>query len=99
MWQSQGLGYGQTWQDVSASRLNGVTYTNNYGRPIAVTATVYCDWSGPSGCSFLINGTIVQWAATPAVNPGEFPFFSIVPNGATYRIIATHGVYNWNELR
>jgi len=93
------IGQGQTWQNVSASRVNGSTYTNNTGKPIAVAATVYCDWAGPSSCALLVNGNVILWAATPLANPGEFPFSAIVPNGATYRIIANYGVFDWNELR
>lgn len=93
------LGWGQTWQDVSASRAVGVTYTNTTGRPIYVfasfgLATLQTNQLEVDG---LIVGEFV--AAGTAVRQGVV---AIVPNGSTYKAIAFQGgttIEKWAELR
>jgi hypothetical protein len=99
-----GLGVGQTWQDVTGSRVSGTTYTNSTGKPIMVnvvsdqganvsavlTATI-------SGVSFVIGRDSNSSGGTTAVGS------VIVPDGATYIIVASgsgvSGVASWHELR
>ena len=99
-----GLGVGQTWQDVTGSRVSGTTYTNSTGKPIVVnvvsdpgssfgailTATI-------SGVSFIIGQDANSGGGNQAAGN------VIVPNGATYSIVASgsgvSGFTSWHELR
>lgn len=82
-----GLGCGQTWQDVTGSRVSGTTYYNTTSKPIQIYA------AGSSGLSVIVNGTTI----TPAVT-GVFctPTFT-VPVEQSYSITGTFSV--WVELR
>ena len=52
---SGGLGIGQTWQNVTASRAVGTNYTNSTGNPIMVAMT------GVPGFSVLVNGSTIGY--------------------------------------
>jgi hypothetical protein len=94
---ARGLGDGQSWQDVTASRSSGVTYTNNTGRPIVFMVTARRDDNvGNNGSiSLFVNG----------VNLGGHIFANvaqasaIVPSGQTYRAEIVHFLERWVELR
>ena len=79
------LGQGQTWQDVTGSRVTGTTYTNTTGKPIQVSIVLKAS-TGGSRTDIQING--VNMIPTPTfATPGHsytVPCF-IVPNGATYK--------------
>lgn len=80
------LGVGQTWQDVSASRAVGTTYTNTTGRPIFVN---YVSTSAVT-VTIMIGGVSIASMYSPTT--------FIVPGGATYSI--TSGtLQKWAELR
>lgn len=81
-----GIGYGQTWQNVTGSRVSGTTYTNSTGKPIMVMA-ISAQGAYP-GISLYIAGT-----AFPAIAGGYHPgsgadvwCSAIIPNGTTYRV-------------
>lgn len=101
-WKKQGggsgLGDGQTWQNVTASRAIEVTYTNTTGKPIAVSFTIDgATWGYPAG--IIINDVTVRGSLS-YFSTGEV--FAIVPNGATYRATNYGGggyIIQWNELR
>lgn len=79
---SYDLGVGQTWQNVTSQRTSGVTYTNNTGRPIALSVEA----SDGKFCQIIVDGKYIQRftdGGTGLANSG----FSIVPSGATYSII------------
>lgn len=84
-----GLGYGQTWQNVTASRGANVTYTNTTGKPIEVLIQA----SGTGNQIVTIDDeTIVDYFTS------GYGFCSfIVPNGCAYRI--NSGFNKWLELR
>ena len=85
------LGVGQTWQDVTGSRVSGTTYTNSTGRPIAVSIFGY------NGSLLTVDEIVVQ--SFNIGNAGATcAFFSIVPNGSTYKFNA-YSSYNWRELK
>lgn len=87
--ESQGLGDGQTWQDVSASRSTGVTYTNSTGRPIFIFVNI----NSTHNSSSVIDGiNIINHNARGDIT-------AVVPNGSTYQISSGVGFYNWKELR
>ncbi|MBV8159147.1 MAG: hypothetical protein JO278_15915 [Dyella sp.] len=95
------IGYEQTWQNMSSTRLTGTTYYNTTGRPILVNVTIGCT-SGTGGQATLtING--VQSNGSAVSNAGYASFVSgIVPPGGSYVVSASggpNGINAWNELR
>jgi hypothetical protein len=81
-----GLGVGQNWYDVSASRAGGVLYTNTTSQPIFLTGR-----AGAGGAGFFVNGIAAAYA-------GAWAGFSvIVPAGQTY--ITPNVISMWYELR
>lgn len=91
------FGYGQTWQDVKASRAHGTTYTNTTGRPIYVY--VYNSIATNGTFTITVNG--ISWGGYyfASGNCGTPTF--IVPAGGTYSVSTTASltVANWMELR
>lgn len=87
------VGTGQTWQDLTASRSLGTTYTNSTGRPIYVAITQ----RGNSG-AFVINSITVSPSAS---NSSTIPswFSAVIPNGATYSLTGGNTPDMWAELR
>ena len=84
------LGVGQTWLDLTSSRLPNTTYTNNTGRPIQVMINYNFGQSG----SIVLGGVEL-----PMVDGDAYSFFNfIIPNGSTYRINGG-GIVSWAELR
>ena len=83
------LGYGQTWQNVTASRATGTTYYNTSARPIyALVCT------GSSGASLVVNG--ITSVAITAYSTLTF----IVPPNTSYQISGTLNTgISWLELR
>lgn len=87
------LGIGQTWQDVTASRSLGVTYTNTSGKPIIV-----CCSPGDVGThEFIVNGLIVDRLYNTAGNGTGMVI--VVPSGATYSVTGGTAINTWSELR
>ena len=89
------LGYGQTWQDVSASRAQApALYYNTTGKPIMVN--IFTAVAGATG-------TITVGGVVAAYNLGsiaEYNKFSvIVPPGASYSCNLLTTGYVWTELR
>lgn len=89
----------QTWQDVTASRVLGNTYTNNTGQPI--TVSVFAANSAASNFFFAVNGNGVVGTTQGAAQGGGI--YGVVPAGATYRVQyeapATTTLVFWQELR
>ncbi len=81
------IGDGQTWQNLTASRISGTTYTNTTGRPILVHASMQ---SG--AISAVCNGV--------TVTQNGFHAAFVVPNGGTYSVVWSSAVNAvWAELR
>lgn len=97
------LGFGQTWQDVSGSRVFGSTYYNNTNKPIQVkvyptpsTATITINCSLNGGGSFVIGVCALPSGAAVAI--GDV----IIPPWNSYVITqsgGTGGLQQWRELR
>lgn len=87
------IGIGQSWQDVTSSRMVNVTYTNTTGRTIAIA--IDSSGNGSTGGALLVDGMQVCWGTA---NPQATPFFSIIPPGSTYRFNHT-SFTRWTELR
>lgn len=92
------LGYGQTWQNVAASRALGTTYYNTTGKPIAVGVTVIGS-TGGGGLSINVGGITVVQQVNPTSASGQFGGTVIVPPGATYLISSSYSISAWAELR
>lgn len=90
------IGVGQTWQNVTASRTLGATYTNDTGRPIQVTASVQNTASASVGGVTIFNSYTVSCCGVPQIS--FFPLSFIVPADATYSISGT-ALATWAELR
>lgn len=102
VWAKQGgggLGVGQTWQNVSASRALGVTYTNTTSKPIVVSITAtaqnYCI------LYLTINSVVLGPSWSGGAGYSQTPTIGgIVPAGQTYSAEATNcPLHAWNELR
>lgn len=95
----QVFGVGQTWQDVTATRALGVTYTNSTGKPIQVSVVVRDD-NGAVGLNFLVNGVAVVGMPDLAGASAGFQQITItVPSTQTYRLETTNLLHSWVELR
>lgn len=96
-----GIGYGQTWQDVTASRASGTTYTNTTTKPIQVNISAAMDGVGVR-ISLAINGVAVDGQAAYAVN-AICAISAIIPPGNTYALSGSGGsvasLTKWYELR
>ena len=89
------IGYGQTWQDMTASRANGTTYTNTTGRSIQLFITF--DPFGTATHHFSIDGVNIL----PPTDNTYYHVACIVPAGSTYRMgtLGTAIQMKWMELR
>ena len=95
---SQILGLGQTWQDMTGSRVAGTTYTNTTGKPIAVS--IYWSSRAASQGGICVEGGARDIASNFVAN-GFGTNRCIVPPGATYSFQNASGVasLSWRELR
>jgi hypothetical protein len=80
------IGYGQTWQNVTGSRVISTTYYNTTGRPIFV------NFYGTTG------GTVTLTINGVAGPQGNQLIWAIIPAGASYSI-AGMAISSWYELR
>lgn len=99
---SAGIGYGQTWQNLTASRAFGTTYTNSTGKPIVLNIFFGTASSNTSVNLFisLNGGTAFVIGSAQYANgaPGGVTSF-IVPPGTTYNLTGASLLANWYELR
>ena len=80
------LGLGQTWQNVTASRVAGATYTNSTGKPIFIQVSIIG--------YIQVNGvTVVSDGSGGAYDEKS----CLIPNGSTYLVSGT--IDMWQELR
>ena len=93
------IGLGQDWQDVTASRALGVTYTNNTGKPIMVYVSIINTSTGSSILSFIVNGVMLSFSLSYASTYSQSGCI-IIPDGATYSCpIYSCTLRIWQELR
>ncbi|MCX6106750.1 MAG: hypothetical protein NTY08_13055 [Proteobacteria bacterium] len=98
-----GIGIGQSWTNLIASRALGTTYTNSSGSPIIVSVTVY----GNVGANGYVGGSAIVGGVTVANIGGQIsaayynsaPLSFVVPNGATYSVTSSSSLSVWAELR
>ncbi|MEX9875202.1 hypothetical protein AB7X03_17325 [Providencia rettgeri] len=98
-----GLGYGQTWQNVTASRVIGTNYTNATGKPIFVSVSTNGARDNYIGLDAYVNDVLV--ARSVGYGGNSKPQATIiVPPGATYKFnyssgVVGNGISIWSELR
>lgn len=92
------LGVGQTWKNVTASRVAGVTYTNSTGKPIVLSLL-----GATTGTNGSINAIVdglprfISQYGTSGYNLGSF---AIIPANSTYGVIMANATISiWSELR
>jgi hypothetical protein len=97
---SAGVGDGQTWQDVTASRTQTTTYTNDTSKPILVIISNYRVASAGFS-NVTVNGVIISKTRNVGTNDvgttSSITF--IVPVGGTYSISNATTIEHWAELR
>lgn len=98
-----GIGVGQRWQDVTASRALATNYTNTTGRPIMVSYQAY--FTGLNDISISVDDISVNYTRVPdaQASSGWGACTAIVPPGGTYSVQKTtansHITPRWVELR
>lgn len=94
----QAFGVGQTWQNMTASRSGGSTYTNNTGKPITVIVSIR-DANIFSGVLVYVGGVVIIDVDDVGAQ-GTTPYTFIVPNGLTYSVtVNSNTIRHWAELR
>ena len=95
------IGVGQTWQDLTASRAIGTTYTNSTGKPIYVK--IVCTAPQNVSISPTVDGVVLASSSGSFTANARTSSDFIVPNGATYSITGIGGsltsITTWSELR
>jgi len=94
------FGVGQTWQNLTSSRVNGTIYTNTTGRPIQVNIKITGSTDRYSEAELSSNGVLI--AATDPGNSSYTGMLSaIIPSGSTYLLtLGTGTTFTlWSELR
>ena len=95
-----GLGSGQSYSNVTSSRVSGTTYTNSTGSPIFVSVFIADAPNQASTLVFTVDGsTVFPTMNGPIGYRNQFSL--IVPNGSTYAISwnANANFGGWWELR
>lgn len=91
-----GLGYGQTWQNVTGSRAKSVAYTNSTGKPILVHVQ-----KNPAHNNILtitVDSLEVSRFGGYGIE-AQAAVTAIVPHGSTYIVSGTGSITYWVELR
>lgn len=94
-----GVGSGQTYQDVTAQRTSGTTYTNATSKAIYVLGNT-ATFIGTNTLTVVVAGITlfsIASATGGAIESEAFNF--IVPAGATYSVTSTDPIARWVELR
>jgi hypothetical protein len=92
----QAIGVSQTWQDVTASRAQGVTYTNTTGKPIFVSVQAA---NGLFAKFIRVNGVAVAGFVPTSSGNLTSTCCAIVQNGSTYSVDNFATLALWVELR
>ena len=92
------IGVGQTWQDVTASRALGTTYTNSTGKPIMVSARgIYATNSG--AVTIYVNGLDIGQSNVGGGSGSRLTIAGIVPDNSKYLVTGVSALEKWTELR
>ena len=92
-----GIGYGQTYQDVTSSRANNTNYTNATGKPIWVSVLTSGSASSAQTNRLYCDNIIIA----DMNNDSNFQALltGIIPPGSVYKVILASGFVRWIELR
>lgn len=97
--QSTDVGVGQTWQNVTSSRVRGTTYTNNTGKPIAVHIHTVNKSGGNVELSVIVDGIKMILDKNRSSYDFRLSGGVIIPTGSTYRVDSGYNIELWAELR
>lgn len=89
------IGYGQTWQNVAASRALGTTYYNTTGRPIMLSVAIVSS----GGSTTLTVGGVVAATASGGGAGWLNTASVVVPPGMSYVVTNGSSISTWAELR
>ena len=94
-----GIGTGQTWQNVKESRSFGVNYTNTTNKPILVNVSFLPSDAGFSENALYVDNIAVAkiWRNSHYNNGGTLS--AIVPVGSVYCLKGYWVIETWTELR
>ena len=94
-----GIGTGQTWQNVKESRSFGVNYTNTTNKPILVNVSFLPNDAGYSENALYVDNIAVAkiWRNSHYNNGGTLS--AIVPVGSVYCLKGYWVIETWTELR
>lgn len=95
---SSSFGVGQTYSDVTDSRVSGTTYTNSTGKPIVVSVTA----DGGTNCYVkILTGTLVLAHNRNTYSSGapSVCATSVIPHGTSYKVEYSGNYIIWAELR
>lgn len=91
------LGLGQTWQDLTASRVLNTTYTNSTGKPIQLAIDMQV--AGSSIATLTIGANTFFYRGSTGIGISH-TIELIVQNGVTYNLSSSNMILNkWQELR
>lgn len=103
---NQHLGIGQTWQNMTASRVSGTTYTNTTTRPIMVKVSFYRgdNTNGYVTVTSVVGGVTIDFVKLFfSIENNTVNTTFIVPPGATYSVTCDFSPMSdqriWAELR
>lgn len=91
---------GQTWQDMTAERALGITYTNTSGKPMPINIDAI-NTLAANFLYLLVDGALVASQGVEVIN-SRVGLSSTVPPNSTYLFNTSGGVVsglNWKELR
>lgn len=95
----QVLGVDQTWQDMTASRTLGTAYTNDTGKPIAVSFYTSTTVGAGRGAALIVDGVIIADSVVGGTTISKkVCVTAIIPNSSTYSVEASD-IGAWMELR
>jgi len=88
----------QAWTDLTGTRLNNTTYTNSTGRPITIRVGSSSVALSVISIIFTLDGVAMPGSVVYAHGTGYTHIDTlIVPNGSTYKAVATLGISSWWE--
>jgi len=90
------LGYGQTWQNVTGSRVLATTYYNTTGKPIQVS--VYLAGSNNLSSTLYINGVTISAVSNSTGATLGATCTGIVPVRGSYYVSGNLPINIWTEL-
>lgn len=98
------IGVGQTWQDVTGSRVNGTSYQNTTGRPIMMFVSMD-GGSSTSTMSIQVSTDNSTWLTIGRLKSQNQDDLNgdgsswIIPNNLYYRTTGSGYIILWTELR